>query len=77
MTKNAVVYYSPDCQHCKEAMSYLSERNVSVEKRNIQEDKEAAVEAEGMGEGHLPIIVIDGVTISGFNKEKVDQQLNA
>lgn len=67
-----VVYFSPDCSHCHEAMSYLSEKGIDFDRRNIRDDPEAAEEAKGMGEGRLPIIVIDGHTVTGFDKEKID-----
>lgn len=70
-----VVYSSNTCPYCVNAKDYLAELGVEYEEKNIQQDKEARKELMEMGHMGVPVIVIDGEEIVGFDKGKIDSLL--
>lgn len=73
---NVVVYSSNTCPYCVSAKEYLEEKGVSYTEKNIQMDKEARKELMGMGHMGVPVILIDGEEIVGFDKAKIDKLLD-
>lgn len=71
-----VIYSSDTCPHCVSAKEYLNEREVEFTERNIQSDKEARKELMDMGHMGVPVLLIDGEEIVGFDKLKIDQLLD-
>ena len=73
---NVVVFTSNTCPYCVTAKNYLSENNIEYTEKNVQTDKEARKELMAMGHMGVPVIVIDGEEVVGFDKEKIDSLLN-
>lgn len=73
---NVVVYTSNTCPYCVTAKDYLKEKGVEYTEKNIQADKEARKELMGMGHMGVPVLVIDGEEIVGFDKDKIDDLLS-
>lgn len=71
-----VIYSSDTCPHCVSAKEYLNEREVEFTEKNIQTDKEARKELMDMGHMGVPVLLIDGEEIVGFDKGKIDQLLD-
>jgi glutaredoxin 3 len=69
---NVTVYTSSTCPHCTTAKDYLKEKNVEFTEKNVQTDAEARKELIKMGHMGVPVIVIDGEEIVGFDKAKID-----
>lgn len=74
--KNVVVYTSNTCPYCTLAKNYLDEKGVTYSEKNVQTDKTARQELMAMGHMGVPVVVIDGVEIVGFDKDKIDDQLD-
>lgn len=74
--KNVVVYTSSTCPYCTLAKNYLEEKGVSYTEKNVQTDKEARQELMNMGHMGVPVVVIDGEEIVGFDKDKIESVLN-
>ncbi len=72
---NVKVYSSDTCPYCVSAKDYLKENGVEFEERNIQKDPEARKELMQMGHMGVPVLVIDGEEIVGFDKNKIDNVL--
>ncbi|NLW23491.1 MAG: glutaredoxin family protein [Tissierellia bacterium] len=72
---NVVVYTSNTCPYCVTAKEYLQEKGISFVEKNIQTDKEARKELMAMGHMGVPVIVIDGEEVVGFDRPKIDQLL--
>lgn len=72
---NVIVYTSSTCAFCVTAKDYLKEKGVEFTERNVQTDKEARKELMTMGHMGVPVIVIDGEEIVGFDKAKIDSLL--
>lgn len=72
---NVIVYTSNTCPYCTLAKNYLDEKGVSYTEKNVQTDKEARKELMNMGHMGVPVLVVDGEEIVGFDKEKLDTLL--
>lgn len=72
---NVKVYSSNTCPHCVTAKKYLNDKGIEFEERNVQTDPEARKELMAMGHMGVPVIVVDGEEIVGFNQEKIDNLL--
>lgn len=73
--KNVVVYTSNTCPYCTLAKNYLEEKGVSFTEKNVQTDKDARQELMNMGHMGVPVVVIDGEEIVGFDKERIEDVL--
>lgn len=73
---DVVVFTSNTCPYCVSAKDYLKEKGIEYTEKNVQTDKEARKELMGMGHMGVPVLVIDGVEIVGFDKEKIDNLLS-
>lgn len=73
---NVVVFSSNTCPYCIAAKQYLEDKGVEYTEKNIQTDKDARNELMKMGHMGVPVLVIDGEEIVGFDKTRIDQLLN-
>jgi len=72
---NVTVYTSNTWPHCTTAKQYLSEKGVSYTEKNIQTDPSARKELIQKGIMSVPLIVVDGQDIIGFDKAKLEELL--
>ncbi|MCC5911382.1 MAG: glutaredoxin family protein [Clostridiaceae bacterium] len=75
MAKEVTVFTSNTCPHCVTAKEYFQSKGIEYTERNIQEDPEARKELMKKGIMAVPVVEIDGETIVGFDKEKVEALL--
>ena len=74
--KKVTIYSTPTCVYCNMAKNYFKEKNVSFEEFNVAQDMERQKEMINLtGQRGVPVIVIDGEAIVGFNKPKVEELL--
>jgi glutaredoxin 3 len=74
--KKVVVYSTPTCPYCKMAKDYLTKKGISFTEYDVIKDEEAAREMiEKLGQMSVPIIIIDGDIVAGFNQELIDKLL--
>ena len=67
------VYSTPTCPYCKTAKQYLSSKGVAFEDVDVASNQVAADEmVKVSGQMGVPVIVIDGTSIVGFDKPKID-----
>jgi len=70
------VYTSPTCGYCHQAKRYLNERGVRFTERDISVDRSAAEEMIRLtGQTGVPVIVVDGQAVVGFDRRRLDQLL--
>ena len=69
------VYSSNTCPHCVTAKNYLTEKGVEFEEKNVQTDPEARKELMAMGHMGVPVLLIDGEEVVGFDQAKIDELL--
>jgi len=75
--ENVVVYTSNTCPYCTLAKNYLTEKGISYTEKNVQTDKEARKELMARGHMGVPVILVGENEIVGFDKEKLDELLEA
>ena len=72
---NVTVYTSNTCPYCISAKDYLNGKGISFTEKNVQTDKDARKELMAMGHMGVPVLVIDGEEVVGFDREKIDALL--
>jgi glutaredoxin-like YruB-family protein len=71
-----VVYTTSWCGWCKKTLSYFDANGVDYENRDVEANAEWAEEMHDLtGSGGVPVIVIDGEVIKGFNQAKIEKLL--
>ncbi len=67
--KKATIFTSPTCPFCVLAKSFLRDKGVDFEERDISEDIEARQEVEDLtGQNGVQVISIDGDIVVGINR---------
>ncbi len=70
------VYSTTTCPHCIRAKEYLSDNNIEFEEIDVSADQAKAKEMVDLtGQMGVPVIVIDGEAIVGFDRAKIQQKL--
>lgn len=74
--KNVKIYSTNSCSFCIRAKQYFDENNIEYENIDIASDPQAGQEmVKVSGQMGVPVIVIDGEVIVGFDKGKIDSLL--
>jgi len=74
--KKVIVYSTPTCPWCTKAKQYLKQVGVDFEEKDVSVDVRAAKEmVELTKQMGVPVIVIDGNPVVGFDKKRIDQLL--
>jgi glutaredoxin-like YruB-family protein len=73
--KKVDIYTSNTCGYCHAAMEYFKENNIEFTEHNVSLDPVARKELMSKGVMSVPLILIDGEQILGFDKSKVDSLL--
>ena len=72
----AVIVYSTSwCGACKLTKAYLAEKKIPFEERDIEKDTKAAREFAGYGGRGVPLIIVNGKTLRGFNAAAIDREI--
>lgn len=69
------IFTTDTCPHCQSVKEYLTSKGFVYIEKNVQKDKEARQELIKKGYRGVPIIVINGEDVIGFDKEKLDKLL--
>ncbi|MBN1583181.1 MAG: PDZ domain-containing protein [Anaerolineae bacterium] len=73
---SVVIYTTPTCGFCHQAKIYFKRQNVHFSEIDVSRDQHAAIEMVTMsGQQGVPVIVIDGQIVLGFNQPAIDQLL--
>ncbi|HON87773.1 MAG: glutathione S-transferase N-terminal domain-containing protein [Firmicutes bacterium] len=74
--RKVIVYSTPTCPWCTRAKQYLKQAGVDFEEKDVSVDVKAAKEmVELTKQMGVPVIVIDGNPVVGFDKRRIDQLL--
>lgn len=70
------VYTTPTCSYCIQVKSFLSEKGVAYEEKNVAVDSDARQEMIDLsGQMGVPVIKIDNEIVIGFNRKKLVEVL--
>lgn len=72
----ATIYTSSTCPYCTMAKDYLKEKGVDFDEKNVQTDAEARSELMAKGYTGVPVILIGGEEIVGFDKARLEKILD-
>ena len=71
-----VIYTTPACPYCKYAKEFLSQKGVFYTEKDVSTDPAARDEMIALtGKNAVPVIVIDGEPIVGFNGPRIEEKL--
>ena len=70
------IYSTPTCGYCHQAKRFLTERGVRYTEVDVSVDRAAAEElVRSTGQTGVPVIVVDGQVIVGFDRPRLEQLL--
>jgi glutaredoxin-like YruB-family protein len=70
------VYSTPTCPYCIRAKKYLADKGVAFENIDVSSDEDALKQMVDIsGQMGVPVLVIDGDVIVGFDQTRIDQKL--
>lgn len=73
---SVVIYTTPTCGFCHQAKMYFNRRNVRFTEIDVGREQQAAIEMVNLsGQQGVPVIVIDGQVVLGFNQPAIEQHL--
>lgn len=76
MDKTVTIYSTPTCHFCKMAKDFFAEKNVPFTNFDVSVDAAKREEMIQMtGQLGVPVIVIDGDIMVGFDREKLATKL--
>ncbi|MDD5006223.1 MAG: Uxx-star family glutaredoxin-like (seleno)protein [Candidatus Omnitrophica bacterium] len=71
------VYSTPTCPYCIRVKEYLKQKNVSFQNIDVSADKASLEEMVKLtGQMGVPVVVIDGNIVVGFDRVKIESLLN-
>lgn len=71
------IYSTPTCPYCTMAKQYFSSKSIAYESIDVSADKTKADEMVKLsGQMGVPVIVIDGTVITGFDPSKIEAALS-
>jgi glutaredoxin-like YruB-family protein len=72
------IYSTPTCGYCTRAKSYLSSKAIAFQDIDVSKDQDARQEMVKIsGQMGVPVIVVNGTVIRGFDQEQLDKLIGA
>jgi glutaredoxin-like protein NrdH len=71
-----IVYSAPGCSTCEMVKNYLKDGGYDFEVRDLLSNKEYQKEVENYGLMGIPVTVINGKAVKGFNPEALHSLLS-
>jgi len=76
MTSEVKIYTTPTCGYCHQAKRFLSQRGVDFIEYDVSRNRAAAEEMVSLtGQMGVPVIVVDGEVIIGFDRARLEHLL--
>jgi glutaredoxin-like YruB-family protein len=70
------VYTTPTCGFCRQVKSYLNQKGVPFQEKDVTQDRTAAAEmVQKSGQQGVPVIDIDGNIVVGFDMGRLEPLL--
>lgn len=71
----AVLYATQWCGYCKKARELFNERGISFREYDIERSAEGQAQYEKLGGKGVPVIVINGTVIHGYDRAGIEKAL--
>ncbi len=76
MANRVKIYTTPACPQCRAAKKYFQEKGVEYQEMDVASDARARVEMFGIAQTRsVPVIVIDGRVLVGFDQATIEERL--
>ena len=74
--KDVSIYSTPSCMYCRAAKEFFKENNIAYTEFDVSTDAAKREEMiQKSGQMGVPVILIGGEMIIGFNRDKISQAL--
>ncbi len=74
--KEVIIYTTSTCPYCEAAKNFFNQHGIVYTDYNVQEDHDKAREmVQISGQMGVPVIVIDGEVIIGFDEPRIRELL--
>lgn len=73
--KKVEIYTSDTCGKCVQAKEYLKNNKIDYKEYNISKDSEGRKELIGMGYMSVPLLIINGEHVLGFDLKRMSYLL--
>ncbi|MDD5083063.1 MAG: glutaredoxin domain-containing protein [Dehalococcoidales bacterium] len=75
--KKVIIYSTPTCAFCKRAKDYLTRKGIAYVDYDVAQDRSKAREmVEKTGQMSVPVIIIEGEIVVGFQQNRLDSLLS-
>ena len=75
MAADITTYTDPACPHCRQLKEYLDRCGVPYRDRDVTRDEAAAQELMRLNAPGVPVTVVNGEVLIGFNQARLDEAL--
>jgi len=73
-----VIYTTPTCVYCKMAKTFLTEKQIAYEEKNVLTDLAARADmVKKSGQLGVPVIEVDGQVMVGFDRDHLAELVGA
>ena len=74
--KEVFIYTTPTCMYCRAAKEFFKENNINYTEFDVSTDPAKREEMiQKSGQMGVPVIMIGGEMVVGFNRDKISQAL--
>ncbi len=75
--EDVTVYTTPTCPWCNKVKTYLNEKGINFEEKNVADDYQAAQAMIDLtGQRAVPVIQKGGQYVVGFDPERLESMLH-
>lgn len=75
--KKVEIYTSNSCGYCNMAKDYFKENNIEYIEYNVSENSQYRKDLMKKGYMSVPVIVIEGEEVIGFDKNRIEKLLES
>jgi len=75
--KKVEIYTSNSCGYCGMAKDYFKENNIEYVEYNVSENPQYRKELMKKGYMSVPVIIVEGEEVIGFDKNRIEQLLES
>jgi len=74
--KRVIIFTSPTCTYCRAVKSYLRQQKIHFKEVDVSRDQRAARDlVRKTGQMGVPVVLIGGRPVVGFNRPQIDKLL--
>ena len=75
--KPVVIYSTTSCAHCRRAKAFLRDRGIAFRDMDVGSSRRARKEFERLGARRVPVLLVGGERMDGFDERRFMQLYQA